>query len=294
MNNHADKTQENKSQSFANRAAQKQSTIESSLQFVDNRPEVIVWRKLQEMADNSPHVKQLKTIQIMADNSLQVRESKKGSVVQLKPKDFKRKHTLSVDRDGAVTNAEANRAAIPVSYPMNALIYHKIIDVSEVVGGHLFKREYGGPDDFSNVVTWSHDAEDNFTLYENAYLNDARDDAVRKDKGAHDRVISCEAKFSTNKINVNRVGAGDEDKSPEAKEARHKISKLLAGGIESIPDKVKVTAQGRQAWEKSGKAEFVSGDLFPVVPKVTSLYNQLKDGNNVDRIDNAINKIDEM
>ncbi len=52
MNTHADKTQENKSQSLANEISQKQSGGESTFQFVDNRPEAIVQRKLQAMADN--------------------------------------------------------------------------------------------------------------------------------------------------------------------------------------------------------------------------------------------------
>lgn len=52
MNTHVDKTQENKSQSVTNAVSQKQSSGESTFQFVDNRPEAVMQRKLQEMADN--------------------------------------------------------------------------------------------------------------------------------------------------------------------------------------------------------------------------------------------------
>jgi hypothetical protein len=52
MNTHADKTQENKSQSVSNTISQKQGGGESTFQFVDNRPESIFQRKLQEMANN--------------------------------------------------------------------------------------------------------------------------------------------------------------------------------------------------------------------------------------------------
>lgn len=69
MNTHADKTQENKSQSVANVVSQKQSSGESTLQFVDNRPETIVQRKLQKTANSSPQVRQLKAIQEMVNNS---------------------------------------------------------------------------------------------------------------------------------------------------------------------------------------------------------------------------------
>ena len=63
MNTHADKSQENKSQSVANDVSQKQSGSESTFQFVDNRPEAVAQRKLQEMANNSPQAKQAAQLQ---------------------------------------------------------------------------------------------------------------------------------------------------------------------------------------------------------------------------------------
>lgn len=75
MNTHADKTQENKSQSVANEVSQMQSVGESTFQFVDNRPEAIAQRKLQEMANNSPRVLQLRSFQEMANNSPQAKQA---------------------------------------------------------------------------------------------------------------------------------------------------------------------------------------------------------------------------
>jgi hypothetical protein len=68
MHTHADKTQENKSQSVANPVYQKKSGDKSTFQFVDNRPEAVAQRKLQEMANNSPQIKQAAQLQAMADN----------------------------------------------------------------------------------------------------------------------------------------------------------------------------------------------------------------------------------
>lgn len=68
MNTHADKTQENKSQAVSAADSQKQSGGESTFQFVDNRPEAIAQRKLQEMANNSRQAKQATQLQAMADN----------------------------------------------------------------------------------------------------------------------------------------------------------------------------------------------------------------------------------
>lgn len=72
MNTHADKTKENISQSVPNAASHKQSNGDYTFQFVDNRPEAIVQRKLQEAINSSPKVKQLKAHQEMANNSSQV------------------------------------------------------------------------------------------------------------------------------------------------------------------------------------------------------------------------------
>jgi hypothetical protein len=74
MNTHTDKTQENKSQSVSAAGSQVQSGGESTFQFVDNRPEAIAQRKLQEMANNSPQVSQLRAFQGMANNSPQEKQ----------------------------------------------------------------------------------------------------------------------------------------------------------------------------------------------------------------------------
>jgi hypothetical protein len=75
MSTYADKSQENKQQSVANAAPQKQSCGESTFQFVDNRPKVIAQRKSQEMANNSPQVSRLRAFQDMANNSPQAEQT---------------------------------------------------------------------------------------------------------------------------------------------------------------------------------------------------------------------------
>lgn len=69
MNAQADKTGENKNQSLANEHIQKQGGGESTLKFVDNRPEAIAQRKLQEVIDHSPKSVQLKAFQNVSGNS---------------------------------------------------------------------------------------------------------------------------------------------------------------------------------------------------------------------------------
>ena len=74
MNTHADKTPKNKSQAVANSLPKLQSNGENTFQFVDNRPEAMTQRKLQEAIINSPKVQQLKAYQEMANNSPQIKQ----------------------------------------------------------------------------------------------------------------------------------------------------------------------------------------------------------------------------
>ena len=75
MNTHADKIQENKSQSVSNETSQKQGGDKSTFQFVDNRPEAIAQRKLQEIANTSKQVSQLRAFQEMPNNSSQAQKT---------------------------------------------------------------------------------------------------------------------------------------------------------------------------------------------------------------------------
>jgi hypothetical protein len=74
MNTNADKTQKNKSQSVANAVSHKQGSNKSTFQFVDNRPEALAQRKLQEIAHNSPQAMQMSIYQEMANNSTQSKQ----------------------------------------------------------------------------------------------------------------------------------------------------------------------------------------------------------------------------
>jgi len=69
MSTHADKTQENKNQSVANGKSQMQRGSDSTFMFVDNRPEAVAQRKLQEMANDSLQTKQAVQLQAIAKNN---------------------------------------------------------------------------------------------------------------------------------------------------------------------------------------------------------------------------------
>ncbi len=68
MYEQVEKPKENKSKTVANSVSQKQSRGGSTFQVVDNRPEAVAQRKLQEIAQNRPKEKQAGQLKSMADN----------------------------------------------------------------------------------------------------------------------------------------------------------------------------------------------------------------------------------
>lgn len=75
MNTHTDKNHENKDHSIAIEVNRMKNVNKSSFQLVDNRPETIVQRKLQQIANNNPQVEQLKAFQEVANSSAQAENS---------------------------------------------------------------------------------------------------------------------------------------------------------------------------------------------------------------------------
>jgi hypothetical protein len=67
MYDQVEKSKENKSRAVANSVAQKKSKVKQGFGFVDNRPEAVAQRKLQEVANNNQHAKQVAQLQLMAN-----------------------------------------------------------------------------------------------------------------------------------------------------------------------------------------------------------------------------------
>ena len=72
MSSHLNKSRENEKQKSAANASEIQSRSSANAHFIDNRPEALVQRKMQEMAINSPQSKRLDNFQQIANNSPQV------------------------------------------------------------------------------------------------------------------------------------------------------------------------------------------------------------------------------
>ena len=76
MDTYASKSRENKSLYLARDVSQKQNDRESAFQLKDNRPEVLVQRKLQEMANNSHQTHQIARLQAMTNQHVSLVQKK--------------------------------------------------------------------------------------------------------------------------------------------------------------------------------------------------------------------------
>ncbi|ELR69289.1 hypothetical protein C900_05173 [Fulvivirga imtechensis AK7] len=77
MPTHAEKKHENKKQPAANEVSRKRDDHSPAFQFVDNRPEAIAQRALQEVVNNSPQVKEAAQLQAKSANAIQNSSSQK-------------------------------------------------------------------------------------------------------------------------------------------------------------------------------------------------------------------------
>jgi hypothetical protein len=110
MNSHAVKTSENKSQAIANSAPKLQANSDSSVQFMDNRPEAVAQGEMNEMVNNSPQVSQLKSFQEMVNNSPQ---SKQTAQLQTMADNSPSQKPQLITRQGEENTPEESERAKP-------------------------------------------------------------------------------------------------------------------------------------------------------------------------------------
>jgi len=138
MNIHADKTQENKSQSTANALSQKQSNSESTFQFEDNRLEAVAQRKMQEITNKSLQVSQLRAFQYIANNSPQAKQAVQLQVVG----DHSSQEQKAIQNEK--TNSDINLVAqrkVSIRYLLNSVTDASNKQVLHFLGSN--DREYG-------------------------------------------------------------------------------------------------------------------------------------------------------
>jgi hypothetical protein len=102
-------------------------------------------------------------------------------LIQRKPADIDGTFALSYDNTGKLLNAGATRATTGRRTAIiNAQLTKGWVTPNnlQLTGGHLFKREFGGPDDDTNVVPWLTSNEAAFGIIEDQYRAAADTDAA--------------------------------------------------------------------------------------------------------------------
>lgn len=341
MKTQSDVPSGSKSRAVANSLSKQQHNSGTAFQFVDmegidqremqgainNSPRVQQLKSLQEIANSSPQVNQLRAYQTMVNEAIQQKESAgnheianaginknrlNSATVQLKPKNINSIHVLNVDNAGNITNAEAGRNDPPVSYPLNMAITKRVLKSKDgdAVGGHLFKREYGGADDYSNVLTWSTKTEADFTGFENRYLEQARTDGLGK--GGVSREIKTEATFAGFDAQIKDISLPDKQApdgsliqnrtigkelgTKEGRTANYLLTNLIRGAMESIPNSAKASSKGVESWEKSGRDNFMKMGAGIEQDQVAVRFENLlnNDAEDLAQITRAVDKVKEM
>jgi hypothetical protein len=101
------------------------------------------------------------------------------ALIQRKPADINGTHELKYDDKGTFTNKGADRTrGLKRTVVINGQVKDGWVTPSEkIMGGHLFKSEFGGPDDETNVVPWTQNTENDFSGFEKLYKDTADKDA---------------------------------------------------------------------------------------------------------------------
>jgi len=196
----------------------------------------------------------------------------RGPLIQLKPADINGTQDINYDSTGKLLNAPAPRAR---GLKRSIIINSQLKDGwatpnTQVMGAHLIKAEYGGPDNETNVVPWIQSTEDRFGLFEGEYRAAADKDAKQAALAttAFKATIHAKATFAdrpdllVNDGDLDTAGWGPADvKRQERKDKYADVAEQFSG----IPNAVKVEVTGLT--EGTKKFEVAAGEIAPAYVK---------------------------
>ncbi len=173
-----------------------------------------------------------------------------NSHIQLKPADINQSHTLNYDDTGKLTNAAAPRSTgLKRPLVINAQLKKGwVTPDTKVKGGHLFKAEFGGVDDETNVVPWQISTEDAFTTFEETYKAAADIDAAQAatTKSPFAATVHTKATFVDRPDLLLSDTELDKEGWPEGKDRDERKAKYadVAERFSGVPTTVNVTVDG--------------------------------------------------
>jgi hypothetical protein len=196
----------------------------------------------------------------------------RSSLIQLKPADINGTQDIDYDSTGKLLNPPAPRArGLKRSIVINSQLKEGWVTPNvQVMGAHLIKAEYGGPDNETNVVPWIQSTEDRFGLFEGEYRAAADKDAKQAALAAtaFKATIHAKATFAdrpdllVNDGDLDTAGWGPADvKRQERKDKYTDVAEKFSG----IPNAVKVEVSGLT--EGTKKFEVAAGEIAPTYAK---------------------------
>lgn len=198
-------------------------------------------------------IRQIMQLQRLAGNravSRMLQRAPRTGVIQRKPADINNTYTLDFDDKGVMTNVGAGRSKLKRATIINAHMRSGWVTPKTLLtGGHLFKREFGGPDDETNVVPWMQTTEDNYTKFEDEYHEAAKQDAADSAKSStpFSATIKTKATFAdrpdldVSESQLDKAGWTSVD---PLRPKRKKQFEQIADQYSGIPTDVEVKAEG--------------------------------------------------
>ena len=195
-----------------------------------------------------------------------------GLHIQLKPANINGTKDLVYDATGTLTNVAAPRAkGLKRPLVINAQLKAGwVTPGTPVMGAHLVKAEFGGPDDETNVVPWGQTTEDRFSIFEDEYKAAADKDAKQAatTNTGFAATINTHATFAdrpdllVSDEDLNTAGWGPVDaKRQERKDKYAEVSERFSG----IPTAVRVEVTGLT--EGAKRFEVAATEIAPVYTK---------------------------
>jgi hypothetical protein len=242
-----------------------------------NRNEVAPGRRPQRSSADAcaPEavVRRLLDLQRLVGNQATAR------LVQRKPADIDQTNTLSYDASGKLTNAGAARATGPTrTKAINADLSRGWVTPNEqLIGGHLFGRAFGGPDNETNVVPWSQKTEADFSVVETNFKKQADSDALANAASAKTftATVKSQATFQDRPDLKVDEAALDKEGWPTADPGRtERIKKFdeVAEHFSGVPTSVTVTVSGLSTGAVSFKPS--SADIAPTFARNPAALKQ--------------------
>lgn len=175
---------------------------------------------------------------------------KKHNPLQMKPRDIDKKYNITVV-DGKIMNKGATRNDTTVAYPINLLKTKNMVNFNtkSFIGGHLFKCEYGGEDNYQNVVPWGENIE---KKYSDDFEEKYEKEIVKKDDTY---IFSSTAKF--------------EDYIVQTQLKNKAVLEIIKLGIETLPNMVECEVYNSNStsnfspikWSLNPRTKFAEGEF---------------------------------